>query len=374
VRSWLRGDLIGLAVCMVLGHAAQSLAQERGHGVALNWVRLPGAEACIPAAELAQRVEQRLERSIFVVDAAATVSVDGSVQRSEQGFVVRLALSDRTGRVLGERMLDSAGEDCRALDEAVVLIVAVTLVPQRLLAAGSGIKFEPATERLLQELFHNEPTELDVQELEPAWGDESYAAAADVTPSALPGRAPAPRRWSERQHRLLAVTGGAVLTAGYLPGLAPGLELVFTLSPAGLWPLRLSAVHLVDRTVAASMLDAGVTHFGLSQASLAACPWQTGSQLQVQLCTGLGLALLRTASTGYAQGGVDRSDLMFDAQSQLDLNWRILTHVVLRLGAGVALPFIQRRYAYQGLDGQAQPLFRTTQLTGRLGLGLGVTF
>jgi len=366
-----------LQVWGCLGQASRSAAQGVESGIGLNWVRLPGAQACITAAELAQRVERRLERKIFVVDAAAAMSVDGAVQPSAAGFTVRLGLSDRSGRTLGERVLESGEPDCRTLDEAVVLVIAVTLFPQQLLAAGGGMNLEPGTERLLQELFQDEPAELDGSELEPAASVDSGSALAAHDGSAsemLRGASVMAPVHLARERQLLAVSASGIVTAGYLPGLAPGVELVFTLSPPGFWPLRLAAAYLLEQARSAPTLISGATSFGLSQASLAACPWQTGDALHGQLCAGVALGLLRTASTGYARGGVEQSDTMFDAQAQLDVQWRLLPHLLLQLGAGLALPFIQRRYAYQGLDAQAQQLFRTAQLTGRLGLGLAVGF
>jgi hypothetical protein len=377
LRRRLQWSFVWLPIWIVFGPVSAAAARDLEHGVALNWVRQPGAEGCITAAELARRVEHRLERTIFVVDEIAALSVDGAVQPVAPGFSVRLALSDRDGRVLGERVVQSAETDCRALDEAVVLIIAVTLFPQRLLAAGGGMSLEIGTERLLQELFRDEPTELDWKELEPNTELEPDSAPDAVVVGVAPANTRlASAHWIERERErpLLSLAAGALMTAGYLPGLAPGIELVFTLSPATVWPLRLAASYLPEQTVPASMLGSGTTSFGVSQAALGACPWQMGNVLHAQLCAGAALGVLRTTSRAYARGGSERSDLMFDAQAQFDLQWRVLTHIVLQLGAGLALPFIQRRYAYQGLDGQSQPLFRTTQLTGRLSLGLGVGF
>jgi hypothetical protein len=334
------------------------------------------------ASELAERVEQRLERPVFVLDGSSLLSVDGSVQPSTSGFTVRLALSDRSGRVLGERVIESVDPDCRKLDEAVVLVIAVTLFPRRLLAAGSGMALDTGTERLLEELFQNEPAELDATELQPPRAAEPDAVpAASEVPEVMAlaadsvGSIPdAARQPGQRSRQLFRVSASGVVTAGYLPTLAPGIEVAVTLAPEGFWPVRLAAAYFPEQERRATALSSGTTSFALSQASLTACPWQTGAELRLQLCTGLAFGLLRAVSTGYARGSFHQSDPMVDGYAQLDLHWRVLHHGLLQLGAGLTLPLIQHSYAYQGLDAQPLQLFRTAQLTGRIGLGLGVGF
>ena len=98
----LYGAALMLALSSALPHGVA-----RAHGPpapALNWVRLPGAEHCIAAAALADRIEERVGRVLFVPDTEAGLSVDGRVGRNEQGFQVTLQVSKPGGRVLGERV------------------------------------------------------------------------------------------------------------------------------------------------------------------------------------------------------------------------------------------------------------------------------
>jgi hypothetical protein len=362
-----------LAVAGLFLGAGSVRASERG--AALNWVRLSGAGACIGAVELAERVEQRLERSVFVVDSAALLSVDGSVQPLASGFAVRLALSDRAGQVLGERALQSADADCRKLDEAIVLVIALTLSPGQALFPDGGIALNATTERLLHELFQHEPTELNPNELQASVGSEASAAMIPAPPTAAH---PAPRRGrpaTEPRHMAVNASVAAILGLGLLPGAAPGIELALTLVPVDSWAWRLAAAYLPEQTRRAVTLSSGATGFDLSQAAVGVCPWQTDDgRLRMQLCTGLGLSLLRVVASGYAEGSGRRVDPILDGQAQFDLQLRFWGPALLQLGAGLAVPFIQHSYAYQGLDAQPKPLFRTSPASGRVGIGLGVGF
>jgi hypothetical protein len=328
----------------------------------------------VPAAELSERVEQRLERSVFVVDGVATLSVDGSVQPAAAGFVVHLSLSDRAGRVLGERTLDSADSDCRKLDDALVLVIALMLFPRGPVGAAGGVALDTNSERLLQELFRDEPDQLEVAPPGPATQHSVEAATpANYTRPSTAQREDTPPAAAPLPH-VASLTAASILTAGYLPSAAPGIEVAFVISPVGVWPWRLSGLYLPGQERRASELASGSTRFSLSQAALTVCPWQTGVALQLQFCGGLAFGILNVTSTGYARGSIKRADPMLDVEAQLDLHWRVADHVLLQLGAALALPLTQRGYAYQGLDAQSQLLFRTAQLSGRVGLGLGVGF
>src|SRR5690349_20530 len=103
-------------------------AQAAGLPVALHWTRAPGAEACIGPTELAQRIEARLGRAVFEPAGTAEFALEGHIQPSANGgYEVLLALNDAKGQQLGVRELSSQVSDCRQLDDAVTLVIAVTL-------------------------------------------------------------------------------------------------------------------------------------------------------------------------------------------------------------------------------------------------------
>ena len=70
-------------VALSAGRAGAEPAPERGP--ALNFVREPGAEACIASVELAQLIEARLGKPVFVAAPNAVVVIEGSVRPLAEG-------------------------------------------------------------------------------------------------------------------------------------------------------------------------------------------------------------------------------------------------------------------------------------------------
>src|SRR5689334_19228900 len=109
-RAALRATLILGAAC--LAFAGDARADEPRVAVSLNWIRLPGAEDCIDAAELARTVEQQLGRSIFVSPTWATRVIEGWSEPADNGWRVFLRASDAEGNASGQREFTTAGESC----------------------------------------------------------------------------------------------------------------------------------------------------------------------------------------------------------------------------------------------------------------------
>src|SRR5690349_8115883 len=126
-RSTLRAGLLWL-VGITCAFGATNVRAQAGLG--FNWVRLPGAESCIGAGELMQRLEARAGRIMFVRAGEATLSLDGYVQPvagPPHGWAVTLEVSDAQGKVLGHRDLGVLeGEDCSVVAQAAELIFDLT--------------------------------------------------------------------------------------------------------------------------------------------------------------------------------------------------------------------------------------------------------
>jgi hypothetical protein len=75
-----------LTAVLVAGVAEHSAAQvPPRRGPSLNWVRLAGADGCIAPVELANRVEQRLGRTVFVRANDAIVVLEGRIGPAPEG-------------------------------------------------------------------------------------------------------------------------------------------------------------------------------------------------------------------------------------------------------------------------------------------------
>ena len=94
----------------------------------LNWMRLPGAESCIDAGQLARNVERHLGRSVFVSPVVATRIIEAWVEPARPGWHVGLRASNADGNTLGQRELTSTDASCSSLDRA--LVIAVGLLAQ----------------------------------------------------------------------------------------------------------------------------------------------------------------------------------------------------------------------------------------------------
>ena len=170
--------------------AAQGAAPPVVRGPALHWVRGPAAEQCETPAEIAQHVEARLQREVFVQPAHALLTVEGLVTRTRSGgYVVHLRLTDPDGSVFGARELrSSAGEPCTTATAMAELIIALSL---RGNAIAGGIALPPAISAALDELFAEDPS------------------LAPSVPRALPRQGPSAAPPQQRT----AITGATAATA-----------------------------------------------------------------------------------------------------------------------------------------------------------------
>jgi hypothetical protein len=115
------------------GVAAPASAEPIEHGnAALNWSRLPGAEACPDVGELARRVAVQLKRDAFVSPTAATVFVDVTIRPAQPGFRIRILLSSHDQAPPGERELTSSSLDCNDAVDSAALAIALMLDPEAL--------------------------------------------------------------------------------------------------------------------------------------------------------------------------------------------------------------------------------------------------
>jgi hypothetical protein len=165
------------SLAIVLSAFMPARGQAQARGPALNWTRQPGAEACIGSVELGARIEERLKKRVFVAAPDAIVAVEGYVapDPTTRGFRASIALSDGEGALYGSRELSVEG-NCRALDEGLVFVIAVSLRPQ---GSSAGIALPELVARELDALFGAEPTEPE-------------AAAFPVAPSTAPAERTAP--------------------------------------------------------------------------------------------------------------------------------------------------------------------------------------
>jgi hypothetical protein len=362
---------LGMCVaCALFAYAPGARAQQAGLG--LNWVRLAGAESCVTATQLMNRLEARAGRILFVRSGEATLSIDGYVSpvAAPEGWAVTLELDDAHGKVLGRRDLGVLpGRDCSVVADTAELILDLTLDPDGTL--GTGIPLAPETQRALDELLRGESSELN-----PA----SLPHAAQRAPAHPPPKPAARARSDRREPR--PVAGHAVRPAarddgegarfdasalgglGLQPGPALGIGLHASLPARIGWSVELGVASFPDRRSGSGFARAD---FQLLLASLALCPWQVAG---FALCAGAEYGTQRVAPSALGQPR-PASQPLVDVLGIAAFRLSLAGPLFMQARASAVLPLLRNRYRYRSPQGE-RTLYRTAALGARVELGLGL--
>lgn len=337
--------------------ATAGRAHAQADSPALSWLRDDGAERCISVQELATRVEQRLGKVVFVVPSSATLHIEGRIaQRAGGGFRVRLSASDASGKALGQRTLDGASEDCRTLDESLVLVIALAVdssggfvaLPEGLTEAG-----DPAAALLA-----------DLQSAPPAPATTA-PPPAPVAPEPLPAepRGDDPR---ERFHFRLGVA--ALGELGLVPDAGFGLALEPQLIVPGDWLISVRGSGVLANSE--SIDGGGEVAIGALLAAVGACtPEASFGWGGLRGCAGARIGVLSIEASGLERRR-SPSPLLVDPWLDAELSWPIGGSVRLRLQTGLHVPLIRDTIQVLDEDGRPVRAYRVAALSFRLGLGL----
>jgi hypothetical protein len=230
---------------------------------------------------------EALTGPIFVPSSQADFVIEARVGKTEAGFEARVVTPGAAPSETGERVLNAAGADCHALDEALVFVLALAVDPALSEAAlganlSSFAEETPPEERLLSELEETPPRAApgaDAQET-PEHTDEATVAE---TPEPAPERE---RAW----HGSVAI--GTSFSRWMLPASTWGAGAVAELQLRKRLRMR-STLRLFPR---------GPTHaLGEGGGALELSAYQT----LLQLCVGLGrlpLAVCGGPELSYLRG------------------------------------------------------------------------
>jgi hypothetical protein len=367
-----RAVLIGCLTLLCVEHARALDAHRPG----LNWVRLPDAETCLSSGQLAARVEARIGRVLFVTPDEADVWIDGFVRKGAvQGWDVTLDVSDPDGRVLGKRDMHFDGAECAAIDEGVALVIAVTLYPNTGLTEG-GVPLDAGVAGGLDSLFGAEPVDPDPATLPDAAtppastgeGAKQAAPARGAADEGAPVDSSRAVRWS------VAVDAAPTIGFGQLPDASLGLAAHVQITPPGVWPIELGAATFLERTVQAGDMVSGEARFKLMVATLTVCPWQPEAVPALAFCAGTELGQLRVEPSGFAVLQPTSKDLVANLLAAAVMRAPIVAGLYLRAAVLLALPLVQRGYAYQTPAATSRQLYRMPQVGGRAEIGVGWRF
>jgi hypothetical protein len=344
----MRCSLAVVTSALALGvMAAPRVARADGERAAsLGWVRLPGAEACVGARDLAASVENRLGRTAFVPPASASLFIEGRVEPGPggHGFHAHLAIADERGAALGVRDLDEASADCRALDEQLALVVALLIDPDAVLTPRGTIRqpspLLPPPRVVIQKIYVPVPV--------------SVAPPAKTRPP-----------WQ------VAIEGGAAVAAGLAPGAAVGLSIRAEITPPSFIPIALGGTTWLDAKTQAGTKGASIS---LSYALAGVCPlgWSPG-RARLRACADVALGAIRADGFGFR---LSQGQEAFIAQGELEgrLGVRLAGPLTAELGLGFIVPFNRADFFYLDASSKRQDLYKVAAVAGIVDAALGVAF
>ena len=307
-------------------------------------MRGAGADACIGTRALAEAVEARLGRPVFVSAARADVAVEGQIERGPAGaWRATIVVAGEGGRMLGTRELLSEAASCRELDEQLALVIAVMIDPDAALHAPPTPAIAPMPPVVPLPLVQRE-----------------------LAPIAIPYLAPPrPEPWRA------GLNVGAVLSLGLLPNLGAGLALRGRITPP-----RGLAIELGATIWSANQADSGGVgaRFTLAEGVAAVCPLATSAfGFELGACVGVRVGAMQIGGFGFDLVQ-DHERPTFGVSLEGRVRRRIVGPLVLALGPGVLLPIVRDRFFFSTSTGKKLEVFRMAPLIGTLEATLGVEF
>jgi hypothetical protein len=279
-------------------------ADTNAPAASLSFTRDRDADTCITARDLARKVEERLGRSAFVSAAQADLFVEANVTRSGRGWRATVSATRANGEKIGVRALKTADKLCHALDDDLILVVALIIDPN----ASTSPSPEPTAPP---------PSPIYVE---------------------VPVPAPPPR-WSYD-----ARVAGA-LFVNVLSSAVPGLEASFAAKPPGAWPIEIgAAATAVSRT---ENVGRGAD-LRFVAGSLAVCPELfVSTAFRAQLCAGAYVGALLVDTFGL---GGDENALVVDPFLRLRGGVRLAGPLFAVLDFGGMVALSRPHFTYTQLD------------------------
>lgn len=383
-----------------------SFAQEYSKAVpSLNWVRVPGAEQCICPGDLARKVEERLGREIFFSTAVADIAVEGHIgPKTKGGWKAILVISDHSGKVLGSRVLETEGEDCHELDEALALVIAVSIYPQSGLG-GSAIPLPEEIAMRLDKLFGDEPSELN-PDVSSTKDESQLEADIENETSFFPLRRGEtlpiiykPRiRWKDaaarkgppeklnRDAQGWAVSFVSGLGLGFIPDLTFGIGLVTSLQLPDWRPIDFRMNYWFESNEEVQHETDGknshISQIDISMltTNIGICPFDFGrTETNLRLCGGIGIGALLASSQNTALFIRNTISPFWDFYSGISVNVTAINPIALWIGATIEVPVVPPRikYAHVSSEGDLESDIESlvmNSMLGKLEIGISIYF
>ena len=353
--------------------ALASTGRAEGERRALfHWERAGGAESCISGEELARDVESHVGRPLFVTSGSADVRASGRVSRTEDGrsggWRATIEVSRRDGGAGSNRVVAVEGKDCRALDEALVLVLAVAvepLLPRDAPATGEGAPAAPSEA--------GAPENASAEKAQPVAPPtpKPESAAVPAVPVAEPEFRDAPAGGKPpRGASRFRLGASAVVAAGLMPGAAAG----FGTSVAWVAPFRVSfELGWLGFPFGQSPTNAGRGDYRSLMGEARACPAIVDAPVFIDACATFFAGELRARGAGFAVRDLSASRPYVAWGVALRARIELTDPVFLRLGLEAMLPVTRDRFVIEA-EGRTVELHRVAAVVGVAGVDAGVSF
>ncbi len=308
------------------GAGAPERGAEPGRSARLQWQRVAGAEGCISGEELAATLQRRLRRGT-IGGPEAELTLEGTVAPAERGvgWKAWVVVRDRADRSAGAREVATDEASCRALDEALLLVLSVIIDP--------SAAFEP--------------------------GPAPAAAAGG-------------RRPGDGQATTWHLAAGAGAALGLVPRIGLGAAASAGLRLWGGPVLELEAAHWFGTRVERA---AGGATVAATQGGVNVCwlPFERGAW-QAGGCLGVQGGVVSADAAGFGGENLAPSRPLANVAARGEARLRLADPFFVRLTLGAALPLVRDRFFFESRAGEPSSLFRLSPAIGALGLQGGVTF
>ena len=339
----MRAALLGVSLSIALLALTAGAAEGERSRARLDLVRTPGTEACIEKRGLERAVERRLRRKVFQEPAGLLVEV--RIVRSEDNWLASIVLYDAQRRELGRRELDTAANDCSALDASLALVLA--------LLVDSPPEPQP------------EPTEAPPGT--PAVVPKPPEPRPAPTPIVLPKDTFAPREpW---RFVPTAAFAGAI---DRLPGFAFGPRAGVAFLPPRFPEFRLSVGLLLpyEKTEEGERYGGS---FWLADALAEICPLGFGtSAVRVSGCLGQSVGRLSVSGFGFDENRDEAATLDLVLTGGLSSWFAVAGPLGVRLGLAAGFPLSRNSYGYTTPNGSRLEFWQRGYVVGSGELAVGL--
>ena len=288
-----------------------------------------------------------MRRNVLVSPSAADVSIEGRAEplaKSPGRFRLVVAGSRRDGSSIGERELVSTESDCRALDDSLVLVIALMIDPNAELQAPPAKESGPPPPAEPHVVVHERVVVHEIRERE-----VSTPSAPWLVDGALSG----------------------VLGIQRMPGTSPGLAVGVRLGPS-----RASAFELSLGALPSTSLEVGgrSVDYSLIEGGLAYCPsLSLARRFELGGCVGARLGNVHVRGHGFAPDAESDRPLV-----DLALGARALVFAFdsffLSATASALAPLVRQRTTVAVATRAPQVLDDRSPVGAEVALGIGLRF